>query len=241
MIGGRDFKVEPVQPRHAGPQATGLGVQALRPGDRSRARASDRIRCSSTAPYSVPVKDGVWTVQNYENRFTAGSMTLQAATDYSVNAVYARLIMLIGPEKVVRTREEHGHHHAVGRRPRDRARRAEVRRVATRDGVVLRRRSPTAACASRPAASCRSPMTGAERCLPALSRPLRRFHARQRCRPRSCFTTSSSVERATRRSSRCGPRARRALPSPTATHGSWAGQTTSRPPCGWETAQLRCR
>ena len=61
-----------------------------------------------TAPYSVPVTDGVWTVQNYENRFTAGSMTLQAATDYSVNAVYARLIMLIGPEKVVRTAKRMG-------------------------------------------------------------------------------------------------------------------------------------
>ncbi len=61
-----------------------------------------------TAPYSVPVKDGVWTVQNYENRFAAGTMTLQAATDFSVNGVFARLIMQIGPEKVVRTAKRMG-------------------------------------------------------------------------------------------------------------------------------------
>lgn len=52
-------------------------------------------------PYTVRVKDGVWTVQNYENAKTSPRLTLQAATTWSVNAVYARLIMRIGPERVV--------------------------------------------------------------------------------------------------------------------------------------------
>ncbi len=52
-------------------------------------------------PYSVQVADGVWNVQNYENDATSASLTLRAATDWSVNAVYARLIMQIGAEDVV--------------------------------------------------------------------------------------------------------------------------------------------
>lgn len=56
----------------------------------------------NASPYSVRVKDGVWNVQNYENSRTSGRMTLRAATNYSVNAVYARLIMEIGPEKVAK-------------------------------------------------------------------------------------------------------------------------------------------
>lgn len=60
------------------------------------------------APYSVRVTDGIWKVQNYENRITQGSLTLRAATNWSVNAVYARLIMKVGPEKVVETARKMG-------------------------------------------------------------------------------------------------------------------------------------
>jgi len=60
------------------------------------------------SPYSVKVKDGVWSVRNYENQFTAGRMSLRAATNWSVNAVYARLIMAVGPEDVVSTAKRMG-------------------------------------------------------------------------------------------------------------------------------------
>jgi penicillin-binding protein 1A len=53
------------------------------------------------SPYSVQVKDEMWHVRNYENQFVAGYMTLRAATNWSVNCVYARLIMQVGPEDVV--------------------------------------------------------------------------------------------------------------------------------------------
>ncbi len=107
MVGGRDFKANQFNLATQGRRQPGSAfkpfvlVTALQEGIRP-----DQV--FESAPYSVPVKDGVWTVQNYENRFTEGSMTLQAATDYSVNAVYARLIMLIGPEKVVKTAKRMG-------------------------------------------------------------------------------------------------------------------------------------
>ncbi len=41
-----------------------------------------------------------WKVDNYEGEFSQGSLNLREATVHSVNAVYARLIMKIGPEKV---------------------------------------------------------------------------------------------------------------------------------------------
>jgi penicillin-binding protein 1A len=107
MIGGRDFKASQFNLAVQGRRQPGSAfkpfvlVTALEQGVRAN-------QVFETSPYSVPVTDGVWTVQNYENRFAAGSMTLQAATDYSVNGVFARLVMLVGPEKVVSTAKKMG-------------------------------------------------------------------------------------------------------------------------------------
>ena len=57
----------------------------------------------AATPYEVEVKDGIWKVTNYDGKTPAATMTLRNATIYSVNTVYARLIMEIGPEKVVET------------------------------------------------------------------------------------------------------------------------------------------
>lgn len=107
LVGGRDFNKSQfnlaVQGRRQPGSAfkpfvlaTALG-QGIRPTNRYLA-----------APYSVKVKDGVWNVQNYENKFAAGSMSLAAATNWSVNAVYARLIMQVGPKNVVDTAKRMG-------------------------------------------------------------------------------------------------------------------------------------
>ena len=107
MIGGRDFKANQFNLASQGRRQPGSAfkpfvlVAALQEGIRPDA-------VFETAPYSVPVKDGVWNVQNYENRFAAGTMTLQAATDFSVNGVFARLIMQIGPAKVVKAAKRMG-------------------------------------------------------------------------------------------------------------------------------------
>ncbi len=100
MVGGRDFKSNQFNLAEQGRRQPGSAfkpfvlVAALEQGVRP-----DQV--FEASPYSVRVTDGVWNVQNYENQVTAGAMTLQAATDYSVNAVFARLIMQIGPDKVV--------------------------------------------------------------------------------------------------------------------------------------------
>jgi penicillin-binding protein 1A len=62
------------------------------------------------APSSIriPLKDGqVWDVTNAEGG-GYGSMSLESATIYSVNTVYAQLIVQLGPDTVVRTAERLG-------------------------------------------------------------------------------------------------------------------------------------
>jgi penicillin-binding protein 1A len=100
MIGGRDFGTEQYNLAVQGRRQPGSAfkpfvlVAALESG-------VSPDRTFDTSPYTVKVKDGYWKVENYENGFTQGRLTLRAATDWSVNAVYARLIMEVGPEKVV--------------------------------------------------------------------------------------------------------------------------------------------
>jgi penicillin-binding protein 1A len=100
MVGGRDFATAQYNLAVQGRRQPGSAfkpfvlVAALENG-------VSPDRTFDTSPYTVKVKDGYWRVENYENAFTQGRLTLRAATDWSVNAVYARLIMEVGPEKVV--------------------------------------------------------------------------------------------------------------------------------------------
>lgn len=107
MVGGRDFSVNQFNLASQGRRQPGSAfkpfvlVRALEEGVRPE-------QLFSAAPYSVEVKDGTWNVENYENSYTSGSMTLRAATNWSVNAVFARLIMIVGPEDVVATAQKMG-------------------------------------------------------------------------------------------------------------------------------------
>lgn len=107
MVGGRSFAANQFNLAAQGRRQPGSAfkpfvlVAALEKGVRP-------TRVYSARPYSVAVKDGIWNVQNYENAKTAPAMTLQAATNWSVNAVYARLIMEVGPEQVVRVAKRLG-------------------------------------------------------------------------------------------------------------------------------------
>lgn len=100
MVGGRDFAKDKFNLAAQGRRQPGSAfkpfvlVAALESGV-----GPDDV--FDAAPYSVPVTDGVWKVENYENQYTAGKLTLRAATNWSVNAVYARLMMRVGPDKVV--------------------------------------------------------------------------------------------------------------------------------------------
>jgi len=101
MVGGRDFNRNQFNIASQGRRQPGSAfkpfvlVAALEQGVRPD-------QTFSAAPYSVRVKDGtIWKVENYENQFTRSALTLRAATNWSVNAVFARLIMKVGPERVV--------------------------------------------------------------------------------------------------------------------------------------------
>ena len=114
LVGGRDFAQNQFNLAVQGRRQPGSAFkpfvlatalqQGVKPG-----------RTFSAAPYSVRVKDGIWNVQNYENEITAGRLSLNAATDWSVNAVYARLIMQVGSEERRRRRRRRW----ASRRPLD--------------------------------------------------------------------------------------------------------------------------
>ncbi len=107
MVGGRDYASNQFNLATQGHRQPGSAfkpfvlVTALEQGVRP-----DQV--FSAAPYSVEVDDGTWTVQNYENQYSADSLTLRAATNWSVNCVYARLIMQVGAREVVATARDMG-------------------------------------------------------------------------------------------------------------------------------------
>jgi len=99
MVGGPDYKENQFNLATQGRRQPGSAfkpfvlVAALEDG----VKPSQAFKAT---PLSIPVKDGVWNIENYENSFTRGSLSLHAATNWSVNAVYARLIMRVGPQRV---------------------------------------------------------------------------------------------------------------------------------------------
>lgn len=107
LVGGRDFATHQFDLATQGRRQPG---SAFKPFVLARAleEGVSPDQAFDASPYSVKVKDGTWTVRNYENQFTAGKMTLRAATNWSVNCVYARLIMQVGPEDVVETAKKMG-------------------------------------------------------------------------------------------------------------------------------------
>lgn len=100
IVGGRDFEVEQFDLATQGRRQSGSAFKpfvlaaALEQGQRLDTKWDG-------SPFTTPVKDGVWHVENYENGITRGAYTLETATVWSINAVYARLIMAVGADKVV--------------------------------------------------------------------------------------------------------------------------------------------
>lgn len=107
LVGGRDFHANQFNLASQGHRQPGSAfktfVLATALGEGIRPE-----QVFDASPYSVQVKDGVWNVQNYENAITSGKLSLRAATNWSVNAVFARLIMKVGPQDVVDTAHKMG-------------------------------------------------------------------------------------------------------------------------------------
>ncbi len=100
IVGGRDFAAEQFDLATQGRRQTG---SAFKPFVLAAALEQGYSVESSwdASPFSTPVKDEIWHVENYENSITGGSYTLETATIWSINTVYARLITAVGPDKVV--------------------------------------------------------------------------------------------------------------------------------------------
>ena len=60
------------------------------------------------SPFEVMVRDEMWNVSNYGGAVPTSPLSLRNATVTSINTVYARLIMEIGPEKVVELAHDMG-------------------------------------------------------------------------------------------------------------------------------------
>jgi penicillin-binding protein 1A len=107
VVGGRDFGAEQFDLATQGRRQTG---SAFKPFVLAAALEEGHTLDSmwEATPFSTPVKDGIWHVENYENAITGGTYSLQTATTWSINTVYARLIMAVGADKVVDTAHRMG-------------------------------------------------------------------------------------------------------------------------------------
>jgi penicillin-binding protein 1A len=100
IVGGRDFTAEQFDLATQGRRQTG---SAFKPFVLAAALEQGYTLDSTweASPFETQVKDEIWHVENYENSITGGTYTLETATVWSINTVYARLIMAVGADKVV--------------------------------------------------------------------------------------------------------------------------------------------
>ncbi|MGB4441500.1 MAG: PBP1A family penicillin-binding protein [Coriobacteriia bacterium] len=100
IVGGRDFTAEQFDLATQGRRQTG---SAFKPFVLAAALEQGHTLDSTweASPFETQVKDEIWHVENYENSITGGTYTLETATVWSINTVYARLIMAVGADKVV--------------------------------------------------------------------------------------------------------------------------------------------
>jgi len=107
LVGGRDFSQNQFNLAVQGRRQPGSAFKPFVLATALQQGINPRTKYDA-APYSVQVKDSVWNVQNYENEVTGGRISLNAATEWSVNAVYARLMMQVGPNNVVKVAKKMG-------------------------------------------------------------------------------------------------------------------------------------
>lgn len=100
IVGGRDFQKEKFDLATQGKRQTGSAFKPFVLAAALEEGYTLDTKFEAT-PFSTPVRDGIWRVENYENKRAAPRVSLRTAMVYSVNTVFARLIMRVGPKKVV--------------------------------------------------------------------------------------------------------------------------------------------
>lgn len=104
LVGGRDFdqaKFNLVTDGDGRQTGSSFKTFTLLAALESGMGVDDTISGSAPCPIDNPVAvDPIWSPRNVEG-MGGGTMTLASATASSVNCAYARLIKLVGPEKVV--------------------------------------------------------------------------------------------------------------------------------------------
>jgi penicillin-binding protein 1A len=107
MVGGRDFEKQQFNVAVQGKRQPGSAfkpfvlVTALSQGISPE-------RAYKAGPMTLSVPTGKWKVTGASGLGKNGVMRLRKATEKSVNAVFAQLILEVGPEKVVETAEKMG-------------------------------------------------------------------------------------------------------------------------------------
>jgi penicillin-binding protein 1A len=107
MVGGRDFATNQFNLAAQGRRQPGSAFKPFVLAAAMREGVSPEA-VFDTSPYTVEVEDGTWRVDNYEGAFPDSRLTLRDATVWSVNAVYARLVIQVGPEVVAETAHDMG-------------------------------------------------------------------------------------------------------------------------------------
>ena len=241
MVGGTRLRPGAVQPRDAGPAPAGLGVQAVRAGDRAAPRASRRARPGSSKKQVIQVPNSIekFTVNNYDDNYSGRQHA--GARDDVLRQLRLR------PGRHQDRHEAHrahgradGHPHAGLEQLRDHARRPQAGRHAAGHGPRLpdvRDRRPARHRHARAPASA-GPV--------GIRKVTLRDHRNARLRPQQARSASASCPRTspTRRrailesvikvgtgegraaSARSARGARPARPRTTATPGSSARPTS---------------
>ncbi len=102
MVGGRDFKTLKYNLATQGRRQPGSSFKVFVLVAALESGVSPQTQFNGSSPIQIKIPDSseVWTVNNAEGS-AYGNISIWEATVKSVNAVYAQLIMKVGPQKVV--------------------------------------------------------------------------------------------------------------------------------------------
>jgi penicillin-binding protein 1A len=100
LVGGKDFKNNQFNLATQAKRSPGSAFKTFTLVTAIENGISPNKTYDSSAPRNIKVPDGIWRVENYEGRQFSGPMSTKEAMVWSVNAVYAQLIMDVGAQKV---------------------------------------------------------------------------------------------------------------------------------------------